>query len=115
MRRGCMDGARGAQLVSGRRNPYPASPRSLPRRSHEEEVTVRRGILPAVAAVGAFAAVAITAGLAGAKPTPAFSNTRLTVPLTQSFPGVVSNTTGDSEPSVSIGANGHIVVGGLSW
>lgn len=76
---------------------------------------MRRGILPAVAAVGAFAAVAMTAGLAGAKSTPAFSNTRLTVPLTQSFPGVVSSTTGDSEPSVSIGANGHMVVGGLSW
>jgi hypothetical protein len=44
-----------------------------------------------------------------------FTNTRLTVPLTQSFPGVVSKTTGDSEPSVSIGTDGHMVVGGLSW
>ena len=61
------------------------------------------------------AAIALAAATAGAKSNPAFSNTRLTVPLTQSFPGVVSNTTGDSEPSVSIGTNGHMVVGGLSW
>jgi len=63
---------------------------------------------------GLVAAVAVV-GSAVAKSIPAFSNTRLTVPLTQSFAGVVSNTTGDSEPSVSIGTNGHMVVGGLSW
>jgi hypothetical protein len=68
----------------------------------------------AIAALSVVAAVAVAT--AGAKPTPTtFSNTRLTVPLTQSFPGVVSNTTGDSEPSVSIGTDGRMVVGGLSW
>lgn len=68
-----------------------------------------------IATVCVLVAGAVAAGSAGAKPNPAFSNTRLTVPLTQSFPGVISNTTGDSEPSVSIGTNGHMVVGGLSW
>ncbi len=69
-----------------------------------------------VVATGVCALVvgAVVAGRAGANP-PAFSNTQLTVPLTQSFPGIVSNTTGDSEPSVSIGLDGHMVVGGLSW
>ena len=62
------------------------------------------------------AGAALTAwASAGASPSSAFTDTRLTVPLTQSFPGVVSDTTGDSEPSVSIGTHGHMVVGGLSW
>jgi hypothetical protein len=70
-----------------------------------------------LAAIGlcAFVVLALLVGTAGAKPGPAFSNTPLTVPLTQSFPGIASKTTGDSEPSVSIGLDGHMVVGGLSW
>ncbi len=46
---------------------------------------------------------------------PLFSNTPLTVPLTQPPAGVTSATTGDSEPAVSIGSSGRMVVGGLSW
>lgn len=72
----------------------------------------RLGLLAALALLAA----AVTQATVSAQPSSStFSNTRLTVPLTQSFPGVVSNTTGDSEPSVSIGTNGHMVVGGLSW
>lgn len=69
----------------------------------------------AATALGALALLAALAGTAGAKGNRGFSNTRLTVPLTQSLPGIVSGTTGDSEPSVSIGTNGRMVVGGLSW
>lgn len=77
---------------------------------------MHKRVILVVAAACALVAVALTAGTAGAKPVaPAFSNTRLTVPLTQSFPGIVSKTTGDSEPSVSIGTDGRMVVGGLSW
>ena len=77
----------------------------------------KRVVLLAVglAAAAVCAAVGSAGTKPGATPTSAFSDTRLTVPLTQSFPGVVSATTGDSEPSVSIGTNGRIVVGGLSW
>jgi hypothetical protein len=76
---------------------------------------MHKRMLLAASALAAVTVLPFVAGTAGAKPTAAFSNTRLTVPLTQSFPGVVSATTGDSEPSVSIGADGHMVVGGLSW
>jgi hypothetical protein len=62
------------------------------------------------ASLGLVFAAVVAAGASAA-----FSNTRLLVPLTQSFPGVVSNTTGDSEPSISIGTDGHMVVGGLAW
>lgn len=64
----------------------------------------------------AFAAalLLVLAAVAAAGASTAFNNTRLLVPLTQSFPGVVSNTTG-AEPSISIGTDGHMVVGGLSW
>src|SRR6266571_4913534 len=50
-----------------------------------------------------------------AVPTPAFSNTLLTVPFTSTNPNVVASTTGDSEPSISIGTTGHMAVGGLAW
>jgi hypothetical protein len=50
-----------------------------------------------------------------AVPPPPFSNTLLTVPFTSTDPNVVASTTGDSEPSISIGANGHMAVGGLAW
>src|SRR5215831_9412113 len=65
----------------------------------------------------AFAAalLLVLAAVVAAGASAAFSNTRLLVPLTQSFPGVVSATTGDSEPSISIGTDGRMVVGGLSW
>jgi hypothetical protein len=75
----------------------------------------RRGLLGVLLAAALGTAV-VTAAFAGTKPgASSFSNTPLTVPLTQSFPGVTSATTGDSEPSISIGPNGHMVVGGLSW
>lgn len=73
-----------------------------------------RGLTLFGAVLSGAVAVVVASGSAGASP-PAFSNTRLTAPLTQSFPGVVSATTGDSEPSISIGTDGHMVVGGLSW
>jgi hypothetical protein len=74
----------------------------------------RFSVAAALALASAVVATAAAAG-PGSRPTTPFSNTRLTVPLTQSFAGVTSATTGDSEPSVSIGANGHMAVGGLSW
>jgi len=73
----------------------------------------KRGAL-AVLAVAMLAGIAAAAVAAGTSKS-GFSNTRLTVPLTQSFAGIQSNTTGDSEPSISIGNDGHMVVGGLSW
>lgn len=44
-----------------------------------------------------------------------FSNNVLTVPFTSTDPTVSATTTGDSEPAVSIGTNGQMVVGGLAW
>jgi hypothetical protein len=68
----------------------------------------------AFAAVVSLLATAIFAASGSAVSAP-FSNTLLTVPFTSTTPGVVASTTGDSEPSVSIGANGHMAVGGLAW
>jgi hypothetical protein len=65
----------------------------------------------------AIASALVVALSAGAKPPPSagFSNTRLTVPLTDTFPGVVSETTGDSEPAIAIGNDGRMAVDGLAW
>lgn len=76
---------------------------------------MQKRLVTAVAAVACLAVLGVLAGTAGARGGGAFSNTRLTVPLTESFPGVTSKTTGDSEPSISIGTGGQMVVGGLSW
>lgn len=64
-----------------------------------------------------FLTAAVAAGLiaAGSASAATFSNTTLTVPLVQPPPGVVASTTGDSEPAISIGTNGEMVVGGLAW
>jgi hypothetical protein len=67
----------------------------------------------ALAAVLSLLAAALFATNGSAAP--AFSNTLLTVPFTSTNPNVVASTTGDSEPSISIGANGQMAVGGLAW
>jgi hypothetical protein len=80
---------------------------------------MKRRFLSLAAVAGAAAAVLSVPGTSWAgKPSPtstAFSNVPLTVPLTNPPSGVTSATTGDSEPAVSIGTTGRMVVGGLSW
>jgi hypothetical protein len=67
----------------------------------------------ALAAVLSLLAAALFATNGSAAP--AFSNTLLTVPFTSTNPNIVASTTGDSEPSISIGRNGRMAVGGLAW
>lgn len=78
---------------------------------------MRRSVLAVAALLAAGSSMVATAAAkpTGGSPSPVFSNTQLTVPLTQPPSGAVSATTGDSEPAVSIGTNGHMVVGGLAW
>ncbi len=73
--------------------------------------------LGALSVLATAAVVLPTATMAGATPTPAFSNTPLISTLV--MPGITTapnaNSTGNSEPAITFGNDGTMAVDGLAW